>query len=260
MYGQTYAGQLGLPRVFATGKAKVALSNIYRSSFRLDSANYSQISGIPGGRVYSVAGEPGVVMCSWKNGGANEAGSLGALIYFNEVWTGQEHQFAAHLMAEGMVAESLAVTRAVHDRYHGSKRNPYNEIECGDHYARGMMSHAVFLAACGYEHHGPKAHLGFAPQLTPENFRAAFTTAGGWGLYRQTRTFHLQTAVVAVRFGQVELATFSQRTAVPARSVAVTLGGRRVRASLEVEGERAVVKFAAPVVVKAGQELEVRLS
>ena len=86
-----------------------------------------------------------------------------------------------------MVQEGLAITRAIHDRYHASRRNPWNEVECGDHYARAMASYGVFLAACGYEYHGPKGHLAFAPRLTPEDFRAAFTTAEGWGTFSQKR-------------------------------------------------------------------------
>ena len=105
--------------------------------------------------------------------------------YFNECMNGFEYQAAGHMIWEGMVQEGLAVTRAIHDRYHPSRRNPWNEVECGDHYARSMASYGVFLAACGYEYHGPKRHLAFAPRLSPENFRAAFTTAEGWGTFSQ---------------------------------------------------------------------------
>ena len=49
--------------------------------------------------------------------------------------------------------------------------------------------YGVFLAACSFEYHGPKGHLGFAPRLTPENFRAPFTTAEGWGTFDQSRLF-----------------------------------------------------------------------
>ncbi len=55
--------------------------------------------------------------------------------YFSECMSGFEHQVAAHMMAEGMVEESLVLTRSIHDRYHAYKRNPFNEIECSDHYA-----------------------------------------------------------------------------------------------------------------------------
>ena len=50
-----------------------------------------------------------------------------------------------------------------------------------------MASYGVFLAACGFEYHGPKGHLGFAPRLGPDDFRAAFTSAEGWGTIAQKR-------------------------------------------------------------------------
>ena len=86
---------------------------------------------------------------------------------------------------EGLLEQGLAVTRMVHDRYHAARRNPFNEVECGDHYARSMASYGVFLAACGYQYDGPKGILGFSPRLRPEDFRAAFTTAEGWGTFSQ---------------------------------------------------------------------------
>src|SRR5437762_8213515 len=95
--------------------------------------------------------------------------------------TGFEYQAAWHMIAEGLLLEGLAVTRAIHDRYHPSRRNPWNEVECGDHYARSMAAYGIFLAACGFEYLGPNAHLAFAPRLTPENFKAAFTPAEAGG-------------------------------------------------------------------------------
>ena len=40
---------------------------------------------------------------------------------------------------------------------------------------------------CGFEYHGPNGHLGFAPRITREDFRAAFTAAEGWGTSRKAR-------------------------------------------------------------------------
>ena len=101
--------------------------------------------------------------------------------YFNECMNGFEYQAAGHMIWEGLLTEGLAVCRSLHERHHASRRNPWNEVECGDHYARSMASYGVFLAACGFEYHGPKGHFGFAPRLGPDDFRAAFTVGRGLG-------------------------------------------------------------------------------
>ncbi len=256
MYGQTYAAQLGLPRVFPADKARTALGNLYRWNFSADPPSHRP-PGIRPGRVYAMNGEPGVLMVTWPHGGSDRSGGLP---YFNEVWTGQEYQFAAHLFAERMTAEGLAVTRAVYDRYHGTKRNPYNEVEASDHYARAMMSYGTYLAACGYEYHGPAGHLGFAPRIEPADFRCAFTAAEGWGLYRQTRATGRQTGQVEVRYGSVRLSTLAFETAVPATGATVRLDGQPREATLTATGNRVVVALATPVVVTAGKTLEVTLT
>jgi hypothetical protein len=176
------------------------------------------------------------------------------------VWTGQEYQVAAHLVHEGLVAEGLALTRAVYERYDAALRNPYNEIECSDHYARAMMSHAVYLAVCGYTYHGPRGRLGFAPKLTPEDFRAAFTVAEGWGSYQQRRVPTTQTGRIELRYGRLRLTELSFETDRPAKKATVRLAGQALGvAELAVDGTRAVVKLAAPVTMTAGQALEVKL-
>jgi len=122
------------------------------------------------GRWYALAGEAGLLMCSfpradWDYEQAKGKGPEWAAGYFNECMNGFEYQVAGHMIWENMVQEGLAITRAVHDRYHASKRI-VERGECGDHYARSMASYGVFLAACGFEYHGPHGHIGFAPRLT----------------------------------------------------------------------------------------------
>lgn len=277
MYGQTYAFQLGLPRVFPADKARTALTNMFQNNFLPDAQAYKDVSGIPGGRVYSTEGEAGTLLCTWPFGGSDSAPGAGeafAIGYFNEVWTGIEYQFAAQLMAEGMVDEALAVTRAVHDRYTADKRNPYNEIECSDHYARAMMSHAVYLAATGYAYHGPRGHLGFAPKLGPEDFAAAFTAAEGWGRYRQRLAGAGGTAELELRHGRLRLASFGTGITTggggahgkgAARDAAVTVrrvtsGGREVTlkgSRVTVAEGRVLVTLAEEITLEKGDRLVV---
>jgi uncharacterized protein (DUF608 family) len=260
LHGQEYALQLGLPRVFDKAKTDTALTNIYKNNFMPDPAGWVKTHGLYGNpRVFSTSGEAGTLMGSWPFGNTEVGGLVG---YLDEVWTGQEYQLAAHLMGEGHVTEGLAVTRAIHDRYAAAKRNPYNEVECSDHYARAMNSHAVYLAACGYSYHGPAGKLGFAPQLSPEKFAGAFTVAAGWGLYKQTRRSHEQTSSVELRYGKLTLRSFSTVLAGTCGSVAISVlrHGRHLRTvsgELGKDGEQTVIRFREAVQMVAGDELTI---
>ncbi len=185
MYGQSWIWQVGLERVLDKEKTLSALRALWKYNFKEDVGPY--IEKNKGGRPYALAGEAGMVMNTnpkneSKPYGDNVSWQLG---YFHECMTGFEHQVASHMMAEGMIEEALTLTRAIHDRYHAAKRNPFNEIECSDHYGRAMASYGTFLSACGFKYHGPKGYIRFAPQWSKENFKAAFTAAEGWGCYEQ---------------------------------------------------------------------------
>ncbi len=166
LMGQAWAWQVGLPRIAPRPEVLSALEALWKYNFTPDAGAYMKRMQpvIKGGRWYAMEGEGGVVMTSFPHGGAETASGKGHFAYYmNEVWTGQEHQLAAHMLWEGLVDKALVLTRMIHDRHHASRRSPYNEVECSDHYARAMSSHGTFLAACGFDYHGPKGHIAFAP-------------------------------------------------------------------------------------------------
>jgi hypothetical protein len=171
--------------------------------------------------------------------------------------TGFEHQVASHRIAEGMVKQGLAVTRAVHDRYHASRRNPWNEIECGDHYARAMASYGTFVSMCGFEYHGPKQRIGFAPRMGESDFSAAFIGAEGWGAYSQ-RSSHLD-ATLAVKWGRVPLQTIAlqlpqSRTD---NKVMVVWNKNRIPTRAEALGQRVRITLESAVELKSGDVLKI---
>ena len=213
----------------------------------------------PPERWFARPGEAGLFTCTWphsKHLGEN------AVRYKDEIWTGIEYQVAGHMVWEGMVDEALAICRGIHERYHPTKHNPWNEVECGDHYSRAMASHGVFLALCGFEYHGPKGHLGFAPRITPDDFRAAFTAAEGWGTLVQKRQAGKQTNRLEVRWGQLVVKTlaFDLPEGAKAKAAKVTLGDGPIKVTLKQEGRRVLLTLADAAAVKEKQAIDVEMT
>jgi hypothetical protein len=161
---------------------------------------------------------------------------------------------------EGLTMEGLAVARAVHDRYHASRRNPWNEVECGDHYARSMASYGLFTAACGFEYHGPKGYLAFDPRVSPEDFRAAFTSAEGWGTFTQKTAGRKKTATLEIKWGKLRLKTFALSAKVAPTSVRAQLNGKKVPLSTRFEDGRVFITFVSDLQLGKGQQLRVNLA
>ena len=258
VHGQSWAWQVGLGRVLDKEKTLSALNALYKYNFAPDVGPFRRRNRP--GRPYAIAGDGGLIMA------ANPTETPGAFGnvqdwqfgYFNECMSGFEHQAASHMIAEGQIWHGLAVTRAVHDRYHASRRNPYNEIECSDHYSRAMASYGSFITACGFACHGPGGHLGFAPRLAPDDFRAAFTSAQGWGTFAQKRVGKTLRASVLVRHGSLKLNTLAlqgQYTRAAAKH-----NGKTIKASVTSLDGQATVTFTPGLDIAAGQELTLSLA
>jgi hypothetical protein len=128
-------------------------------------------------------------------------------------------------------------------------------------FARGSPT-VYHIALCGFEHHGPKGHIGFAPKLSPEGFRAAFTAAEGWGTFSQKREGTIQRERIEVKRGRLRLHTLAFEAAAgaaPSR-VRATRAGKPVESSLSVSGGRLEVRLAAEAIVGTGESLEVEFS
>lgn len=254
LMGQAWALQVGLPRIAPARETAAALEAIWRYNFTLDVGPFRDKTLVKGGRWYAMAGEGGVVMTTFPRGGAEKSTGRAFGHYLNEVWTGQEHQLAAHMIWEGLVEKGFAITRVVHDRHHAARRNPYNEVECSDHYTRAMASYGSFIAACGFDYHGPKARIGFAPRVTPGRFKAAFTAADGWGSFAQTDDGAGRQVRIELIYGTLKVKSIDL-SAASAETVEVRLEGKPLAATHEIAGGRVTVELAEVVRLEAGQTL-----
>jgi len=277
--GQSWAIQYGLPRVLPKAETESALNSLWRYNFAPDAGGYALAhTAIKGHRIYAGKGEAGLMMTTWPYGGDEVAvpgmdqkkdelkrwqGPGGC---FDENQTGYEYQVAAHMVYEGepgskLVERGMAIARAIHDRYAPAKRNPYNEIECGDHYARAMAAYGVYLGVCGFEYHGPKGYIAFSPRLSADDFKAAFTSAAGWGSFAQQRRARAQTEVLEVKYGHLTVKTLAFDLAAGAKAVnaTVTLDQQPVDTAFTQTGDRVIITLEKPVTIAANHRLDVTL-
>jgi hypothetical protein len=232
------------------------LASIYLNNFRHDFTAHANAQ-----RLYALEDEKGLLLCSWPRGGRPEL----PFVYADEVWTGIEYQVAAHLIYSGQVAEGLAIVRGVRDRYDGRRRNPWNEVECGSHYARALASWSLVLALSGYSWSAPEGRLGFAPRVQARDFRCFFSTGSGWGSFAQRVDGRAHEVRLEVGHGSVSLRTLAVRDEAGlggGARVAEAVGPGVVARNLRVAraGETLAVHFGSGLSLAEGQSLRLTLS
>jgi hypothetical protein len=208
-------------------------------------------------------GEGGIIMCTFPLGGkdALNKGAADFAAYNNECWTGSEYEETALMMWEGLVDKALVEVRTIEDRYNGAKRNPWNECECGSHYSRAMAGYGVFVAASGFEYNGPQGTMAFAPRVSPEDFKAAFTSAEGWGSFRQKYETPGVNASLALGYGKLSLKSLS--LIVPpgnqGKNTTVSLAGKDVPISASLMDNRLTINFTDGLNMTEGQNLDIAI-
>lgn len=243
LFGQWWAHLLDLGYLLPPERVKQTLHAIVRYNFRSGFRDFTH-----GYRVFADQDDAGLLLCTWPNGGRPEV----PVRYCDEVWTGIEYQVGAHCIMEGLVEEGLKVLKALRARYSGTRRNPYNEIECGDHYTRAMAGWSVLAAISGYRYNALAETLAFAPAQDLAEFRAPFLTRDGWGTFMQR---HQQVRLTCA-FGEIRLRHLSLKLA--ANQISVRRGHETLACELRQQGEHLLLSFAQPVILSADTTLEIQ--
>jgi uncharacterized protein (DUF608 family) len=243
LLGQWFAEIVDLGKLVPHEHIRTALRSIFRHNFRQDFHDLANVQ-----RIYALNDEKGLLVCSWPKGNRPKL----AFFYSDEVWTGIEYQVAAHLIYEGMIKEGLAIVEAVRNRYDGARRNPWNEVECGGHYARAMSSWSLLSAMSGFTHSAPEKEMRFGPAVRRSRFRCLYCAGTAWGNYAQEMTKARTEVELTVAGGMLELS----RLKVPftgARAEVTAPAPATVQAS---DGE-AVVCFTPPLKLAGGERLAI---
>ncbi|MGH3409237.1 MAG: hypothetical protein ACRDRJ_43100 [Streptosporangiaceae bacterium] len=89
------------------------------------------------------------------------------------------------------------------ERFTGARRNPFDEAECGHHYARAMASWGLIVALTGFGYDGRAGVMTFAEAAQPA--RWFWSTGSAYGLLHQAPggTAALEVVAGSVRVDQV---------------------------------------------------------
>ncbi len=124
--------------------------------------------------------------------------------YFSEVMTGFEYTAAVGMLQEGQIDEGLKCIANIRDRYDGLKRSPFDEAECGHHYARAMASWAAVPALTGFHYSGVDKAMTFAKKEGTH----FWSNGNAWGSCTVERAGDASKVTLAVMKGQLDLTEF----------------------------------------------------
>ena len=147
-------------------------------------------------RSYVMDKESGLIMASWPKGRLKVP-----FPYFAESMSGFEYTAAVGMLYEGQIEEGLKCIRSIRDRFDGEKRNPFDEPECGHHYARAMASWSASLALSGFHYNAHEKSMTF----TSKPGMYFWSNGYAWG----TCQVEGNTAVLYILYGHIELSRFT---------------------------------------------------
>ena len=210
-----------------------------------------------------MAGEGGLLMCTWPKGDAARvpAGLRLLLQRVHErlrVPGGRAHDLGRHGAGRAWPSRAPSTTATT----------PRGAI-------RGTKSSAATTTparwpatACSWRPAatnitGRRAIWRFAPRLTPENFRAAFTDGRRLGhAFASSATSTAQRETLELKWGKLRLRSlaFELPGNAPPKSVRVTLNDVEVQSKHHMEGNRAIIELTSETILQAGGQLKIAIA
>lgn len=240
---QWHANLYGLGEIFDPTQTRKAVESLYKYNFIRQRDVYNPC------RIYSLNDERGMVICTWPD---THYKPLIPAPYSQETMHGFEYSAAIQMMQYGMVEAGIEVVEAIRERYDGNKRNPWNEIECGNNYARSMASYALLNTLSGFSFDMVNGSIGFDPiWQAGSTFTCFWSLDSGWGEYVQREA----SIELGVMYGDLRLARM-HLPQIGGRSIrSVTIGGRNVA----FEVTEGVVAFEKTETIQSGETVIIGL-
>jgi hypothetical protein len=252
LVGQYMAHVCGLGYLLDSAHVAATMASIMRHNFR--EGFHGHFNHM---RSFVLGDEAGLLMATYPLGRRPER----PFPYYNEVMTGFEYAAAIGMLYEGLLDDGLKCIEAIRARYDGRKRSPFNEAECGHHYARAMASWAAIPALSGFHYSAVSRALQLAPRWKPEAFSSVWVVPSGWGVVEQSIASREQVVQWEVLAGELPVRTMRHEVAQGAmvRAATVEHAGRASAAPFTQDGRGVEIRLADSLHLAPGHPLIVRL-
>ena len=243
LIGQYLADLAGLGPLLDPAHIRKTLESIRKYNHRAQLFEHDSVQ-----RVYALNDEPAVLVCDYGKGVRPKI----PFPYYAEAWTGIEYLVATQFIHAGMVAEGVETVENVRMRFDGERRNPWDEPECGHHYARAMSAWSTVVAFSGFDYHGARKSVSLMPKSAAPRFISFWSTASAWGVF----SIAPARVELAVTEGTLPLRsiTLAQAKVAPA---SITLNGRRYPHRAETRPGAVTLTLEEEVVVPAAGKIVV---
>ncbi|MFN7999114.1 MAG: GH116 family glycosyl-hydrolase [Bryobacteraceae bacterium] len=247
MAGQYLAELAGLGDLLDPAHIRKTLESIYRYNYKRRLYDHDSVQ-----RVFALNDESALVICDYGAGKRPEI----PFPYFAEVMTGFEYQAAVHMLMAGMVPQGIECIENIRLRYDGERRNPWDEAECGHHYARAMASWSALVALTGFESDSTLGRVRIDPRYGKGRFIGFWSNGMGWGSVAREGEKGIVKYTLTAEHGKLPV----KIVAVPHRQgarVSARLGSSAVPAKTARSGSHLEVQFANEIQVIPGTPLVV---
>jgi len=243
LVGQYQSEVCGLGLLVNEAHVRKTLDAIFRYNHKRDLSQHDCVQ-----RTFALNDESAIVICDY---GMAERPAV-PFPYYAEVMTGFEYQAAALMIYYGMVGQGLECIEDIRRRYDGQFRNPWDEAECGHHYARAMATWSGVLALSGFRYHASNAAVTVAPRVPHDRFTCFWSAAAGWGTFSTGPGLEIKVLHGSLPCRSCEF---------PARGTAgvATLNGIAVAHRVERSGSLALFRFPEPLVLAEGGVLKLNI-
>jgi non-lysosomal glucosylceramidase len=174
LVGQYLADVAGLGPLLDPARIQKTLESVYRYNHKSNLFDHDCVE-----RTFALNDESALVICDYAEGKRPTI----PFPYYAEVMTGFEYSTAALMLYRGMHEHGVHAIAEIRRRYDGIRRNPWDEAECGHHYARAMASWSGLLALTGFRYRGSERRVTLDPPRYQPDFQAFWSTGTGWGTF-----------------------------------------------------------------------------